>query len=182
MLLYVGKRHEFLSALLLEGILDEGPLSLSIDPSECVTAKAIEVPAIWMSRVGKEHGTGMVRFRDIGQKVERSIIINEESLRVSTLASNDVRSLHRISGKEDRPVQANDVVIAISCVHLHREPTRISSKIRELSAKSNSGESQEKWRLLANLGQEAGLANARDIFGRFEVAEMTRPCWVDSTL
>lgn len=56
----------------------------------------------------------MVAFRHICKEVESSIIVDEERLRVSTLTANVVWTLHRIADEEDRPVQANDIVVSFA--------------------------------------------------------------------
>lgn len=149
-LLYLVKVHEFLSTLLLEGVLDQSTLSLQIDPGERVTAVAVEVPAIRMTTVGEEHGSSMIGFRDVGEEIEGCVVVDEESLGVSTLRSDVVGSLHRVSDEEDGPIEAHNIVVSFACVELDSKSSGVSCQIRKLLTERDGGESEKEGSLLAN--------------------------------
>ncbi|MBA7490548.1 hypothetical protein ES702_01086 [subsurface metagenome] len=69
-----------------------------------MAAVAVEVPAVRMSAVREEHGSRVVRFRDVGEEIEGRVVVDEEGLGVSALTSDVVGALHGVSDEEDRPV------------------------------------------------------------------------------
>lgn len=93
-LLDVLERHEFLASLLLEGVFDVVSFALLVDPRERVTAVSVEVPSIRVTRVGEEHGSGVVRLWDVGEEVECGVVVDEVGLWVSTLTPDVVWTLH----------------------------------------------------------------------------------------
>ena len=136
-LLYLVKVHEFLATLLLESVLNQSTLPLQIDPGERVAAVAVKVPAIRMTTVGEEHGSSMIGFRDVGEEIEGCVVVDEESLGVSTLTSDVVGSLHRVSDEEDGPIEAHNIVVSFACVELDSKSSGVSCQIRELASQSD---------------------------------------------
>lgn len=141
--LRIWERHETLSTLLLEGVLDEVSLASIVHPGEGVAAIAVEVPPVRMTRVREEHGACMVRFRHIGQEIERGVVVDEEGLRIAALRANVVGTLHGIPDEEDRPVETDEIVVALFSVELYSKASGVTSKIRELLAECHSRESEE---------------------------------------
>lgn len=125
-LLNVLEGKEALSALLLEGVFDIMAFALAVDPREGMAAIAdrgvnvdstlrpsgfldvpVEVPAVRVAGVGEEHGSGMVGFWNVSQKVKGGVVVDEERLWVATLAADNIWALHGVASEEDRPVQSN---------------------------------------------------------------------------
>ena len=93
------------------------------------------------------------------------------------MRTDDIRTLDWIPAEEDwllgsvrarieekvkrYPVQAHNVVVALSCVELDGEATGITSRVRELPAKSDSGEANEDGSLGPCTLQEARFAAPR---------------------
>lgn len=67
------------------------------------------------------------------------------------LRTDDIRTLDWIAGEEDWPIEADNVIVALACVQLDREASRVAGEIRELAPKSHSAEAKEEGRLLPNL-------------------------------
>ena len=67
------------------------------------------------------------------------------------LRTNDIRALDRITGEEDWPIKANNVIVALPCVQLDGEASRVPGEIGELTAKGDSAKAKEEGCLLPNL-------------------------------
>ena len=98
-------------------------------------------------------------FGCASQQVKGGIVIQEEVLWISGLRSNDIGTLNWVSAEKDRlltsektsrpvereeyPVQAYDIIVALASVELNCESAGIAGRIWELSAKGDSGEANE---------------------------------------
>jgi hypothetical protein len=58
-------------------------------------------PALWCTVITKEHHPGVVAFRGVCKQINGSVVVKQEIVWSSGLRANDIRSLNRISGKED---------------------------------------------------------------------------------
>jgi hypothetical protein len=56
------------------------------------------------------------------------------------------------------PIQTDDVVVALCSIEVDSKPSRVASRVWELSAKGNGTEANKDWRLLAASLQKVGLA------------------------
>lgn len=65
------------------------------------TISVLVDPAIGGTVVREEHQTSVVAFRSVSQKIEGSIIIEQEVLGVASLRADDIWSLNRITAEED---------------------------------------------------------------------------------
>ena len=61
-------------------------------------------PAIRSTVVGEEHQTSVVALRSVAQKIEGSIVVEQEVLGVASLRTDDIRSLEWVTAEEDREV------------------------------------------------------------------------------
>ena len=86
------------------------------------------------------------------------------------LRTNDIWALDWITGEEDRPIEANNIVVTLPCVQLDGEASRIPGEIGELAAKGDGAEAKEERCLLPNLAQKVGLQ------GFTESTSMDRAC------
>ena len=98
-------------------------------------------------------------------EVEDHVWIGEVGGWVPLLTMKDVWELDWVIDEEDWSIVAYHIVVALLCVELNGEATWISHSISSTSLTSDSGESKEKWGLLANLFQEGSLGKLGDIFG-----------------
>ena len=70
----------------------------------------------------------------------------------------DVRKASKIGWKGTYPVQAYDIIIALSSVELDSESAGVAGRIREFSAKGNGGEADEDGCFGASGLQEVSFA------------------------
>jgi hypothetical protein len=122
--------------------------------------------------VAEEHQTSVVALRCVCEEVEQRIVVGKEVLGVARLRADNVRSLNRITAKEDGldmlawpmnglwrayKVKANDVVVALHGVELDGHATRVASLIRILAANSHGRKANERRSLLTNASQEVSF-------------------------
>lgn len=168
----------FLGELLLatfgdEMILDVDEFAFSIHPLKSMAAVAVVVPpANGSAVVAEEHQTSVVALRCVCKEVEQRIVVGKEVLGVARLRADNIRSLNRITAKEDgldmlawprnglwraHKVKANDVVVALHGVELDGHATRVASLIRILAANSHGRKANEGRSLLTNASQEVSF-------------------------
>lgn len=81
---------------------------------------------------------------------------------------NERRYLDAIANEEDRNVVANHVKVALPCVELHGESTRITQGLRAASLVDHSGEANNHRGLHTRCPQEIGARQVRDIMCHFK--------------
>lgn len=97
--------------------------------------------------IREEHHAGMIGLRNIGQKVENGIPINEEVLGVSLLAANNIGTLDGVTAEENWPVKTDNVVITVWSVELGSKASRITAFVGEFTAKSDGRKTGKDWGL-----------------------------------
>lgn len=115
-------------------------------------------------------------------EVEDHVWIGEVGGWVPLLTMKEVWELYWVIDEEDWSIVANHIVVALLCVELNGEATWISHSISSTSLTSDSGESKEKWGLLANLVQEFSLGEHGDILSYLKDTMCTRSLGVHNTL
>lgn len=164
--LHFLKAEESLPALFLERVFDIVAFAGIVDPRESMAAVPAEpllyqhllpkdrsrcyaahipmkIPPIRMSRIRKEHGPRMVPLWHIRQKIKRGVEIRQESLWIPALTPYNIRPLHRIPAKENRPVQPHKVIVPLFRVKLDRKASRIADKVWIFFTEGDGAEAQE---------------------------------------
>lgn len=67
------------------------------------------------------------------------------------LRTNDIWALDWITTEEDWPIEANNVIVALPCVQLDGEASRVPGEIGKLTPKGDGAETKEEGCLLPNL-------------------------------
>src|SRR4051812_44124683 len=101
---------------------------------------------------------------------------------MALLRPDHVRTLHRVADKEDGPVQADEVVVAVGRVELGREAARVPARVRELAPERHRTEPGEDRGPLPDLAQERRLRPSCDVVRHLKVTECSRAAWMDHTL
>jgi len=76
--------------------LDKSTLALGVDPSESVTSISVKVMGHGRSVVGQQHQPSVLRFGNVGEEIEPSVVVDQEGLGVTLLRSNVVGTLERV--------------------------------------------------------------------------------------
>ena len=108
-------------------------------------------PSLRSAMIAEKHEPRMVGLGRAPQKIKKRIVVNKEVCRVSMLRTNDIRALDWITSKKDWPIEANNVIITLTCVQLDREASRVAGEIGKLAAKGDGAEAKKQGCLLPNL-------------------------------
>jgi hypothetical protein len=173
-------------------VLDIDKFAFRVDPLKGVTSVTVVVlPADRGAMVAEEHYSGMVALGGVGQQIESRVIVEQEVVRSAVLRADDIWTLDGVTAEENRPIQADNVVVALLGVELDGKTTGVTRFIRELATKGDGREtnedrgllslSREKVRFLGISVRECGRLQHRTtpygqighILGRLEVAEGT---------
>jgi len=100
--------------------------------------------------VTEEHQSGVVALRRTAEQIERGVVVEKEVAWVTGLRANDIWSLDRVATEENGEVQANNVVVALLCVELDGEATRVTGLIGKLSSQSDGREAHKDGGLFAD--------------------------------
>lgn len=121
--------------------------------------------------VREVHHASMITLRTIRQKVKSRLIVQTKLLRVPLLTPNDIRSLHWVPHKEDGPIQAHEIIVALVGVEFDGESTGVAALVGELFAEGDGRETGKDRCLLADSLQESSLGELAHIFCHFKMTE-----------
>jgi hypothetical protein len=141
-----------------EMVLDVHEFAILVDPFEGVTSVAVvTMPPIGSTVVRKEHQTGVITFRRVGEQVEGCIVVKQEVIRTARLRADNIGTLDWVTAEEYREVETNNIVVSFACIELNGEPARVSCSVWKLSAKSDGGEAYEDRSLYAWTAEKVRL-------------------------
>ncbi len=106
----------------------------------------------------------------VGPEVEDVVRLLTARERVALLRVDEVGELDRVLDEEHRGVVADEVVVALLGVELHREAARVADRVRAAEGVGHGGEAQEDLGAPADRAQEVGVREAADVVGHLEVA------------
>ena len=85
--------------------------------------------------------------------------------RMALLRADEVGELDRVAHEEHRRVVADDVPVALVRIEFQREAAHVALGIRRAALAGDGREAQERFRLLADLGEDLGLGISGDVVG-----------------
>jgi hypothetical protein len=91
--------------------------------------------------------------------------LRRAGVRVALLGVDEVRELDGVLDEEHRGVFADEVIVALLGVELHREAARVADGVRRPQVAGHGREAQEDLGLLADPGEERGAGVRGDVGG-----------------
>ena len=108
-------------------VLQPDFLARGVDPAVGLRAVAVHVPPGPRDPSVAHQVRDLVRrLRGQGPEVPLHVVVAQPVVGPALLRADEVLELHRVLDEEDRGVVADQVVVALGGVELHREPARVA--------------------------------------------------------
>ena len=90
--------------------------------------------------ITQEHEAGIIALGRTGKNIEKRIIVENETDRLSVLRVNDIQTLYWVTVKEYWPTQPDYIVISFIEEKFDCEAVRIPSKVKKFSFECDGNE------------------------------------------
>ena len=155
----------------LKWYLTQTPSPVGVHPLEGVRSEAVHpAQAGRAATVTEEPGELVGQFRRETEEVPDVVRLLNLGPRIRLLGVDEVGELQRVADEEDRGVVADEVVVAVLGVELHRETPWVTGGVGRALRTGDRGEADEDLGLLADLGEEFAWVYSRDVLGHLEGA------------
>jgi hypothetical protein len=167
--------------------LHEARLTALVDEPECVHAESLHhAIAARDAAVGHHPHQHVRRFGHQRHEVPERVVcarrLWHRVVRLGLHSVDQVGKLHRVLDEEDGDVVADQVPVALIGVELHREAARVARGVRGSALAHHRGETHERGRALAGLGEDGSPRELRERLVALEVAVCARPTRVHDAL
>ena len=155
----------------VEVVLHPEALAVGVDPLVRVRAVAVHVPPRRRDAAVAHQPGDLVRaLRLQGPEVPLHGVVAEVAAREALLRADEVGELDAVLDEEDGGVVADEVVVALGRVELHREAAGVAPRVGAALLAGDGREADDQLRVDARL-EERGPRVPRDVAGDLEVAE-----------
>ena len=163
-------------------VLHPEAFTRSVDPLVGVRSETVHVaPGLRDTAVTHQPGHLVSGLGTQSPEVPLHVVVTKTGAGQSLLRTNEVGELDGVLDEEHRGVVADEVVVSLFGVELHRKTARIAPGVRAALLTGDGREADERLGLLTRL-QERGLRVLADVVCDDEFTESTAALGVDDAL